>query len=64
MMDFLYFPEDKTEYIPSAIFMAVFMIGAVLTLYFFYKVSKKQEKAFNEKYHLEENASGDKDKKN
>ena len=40
---FLYFPEDKTEYIPAAIsFMALF-IAAVLTMRLIIKISKRQE---------------------
>jgi hypothetical protein len=39
---FLYFPEDKTEYIPAAITSFVFLIGAVLTMRFIIKVSKKE----------------------
>ncbi|MFB4169268.1 hypothetical protein [Virgibacillus sp. JSM 102003] len=50
MMEFLYFPEDKTEYIPAIIQLVIFMIGAVIVMYFFYKVSKKEEKKFNEQY--------------
>ena len=40
---FLYFPEDKTEYIPAAITMAIFMIGALLTFRIIIKVSKREE---------------------
>ena len=29
---FLYFPEDKSEYIPAGITAAVFLIAAVLTM--------------------------------
>ncbi|CAM3907660.1 hypothetical protein [Mesobacillus thioparans] len=39
---FLYFPEDKTEYIPAAITSLVFLIGAILTMRFIIKVSKKE----------------------
>ncbi|MEH7441357.1 hypothetical protein AABM38_20195 [Heyndrickxia sp. MSNUG] len=39
---FLYFPEDKTEYIPAAITSFVFLIGAILTMRFIIKVSKKE----------------------
>lgn len=51
-MYFLYFPEDKAEYIPASISLAIFMILAVITLYLFYKKSKKDEKYFDEKYEL------------
>ena len=39
---FLYFPEDKTEYIPAAITCFVFLIGAILTMRFIIKISKKE----------------------
>ncbi|MFZ3576794.1 hypothetical protein [Virgibacillus sp. DJP39] len=52
MMDFLYFPEDKTEYIPAIITLVIFMIGAAITMYYFYKHSEKEEKRFNEQYDL------------
>jgi type II secretory pathway pseudopilin PulG len=50
MMPFLYFPEDKSEYIPAIITLVVFIIAAAVVLYFFYKHSKKQEKQFNMEY--------------
>ena len=50
MMDFLYFPEDKAEYIPAFITLVIFMIGALAAMYLFYKKSKKEEKYFEEKY--------------
>ena len=40
---FLYFPEDKTEYIPAAISFTAFFIAAVLTMRVIVKVSKRQE---------------------
>lgn len=42
-MPFLYFPEDKSEYIPAAITMAIFGVIAVATFMLIRKVSKKQE---------------------
>ncbi|HLR62737.1 MAG TPA: hypothetical protein VK097_09885 [Lentibacillus sp.] len=50
MMEFLYFPEDKTEYIPAVITLVIFMIGAVLATYFFVKHSKKEAKKTEEQY--------------
>ncbi|HLR75833.1 MAG TPA: hypothetical protein VK077_11265 [Virgibacillus sp.] len=50
MMEFLYFPKDKSEYIPAFITLVIFMIGAVAAMYLFYKKSKKEEKYFEEKY--------------
>ena len=40
---FLYFPEDKTEYIPAGITMAIFMIAALVTFRLIQKVSKREE---------------------
>jgi flagellar biosynthesis/type III secretory pathway M-ring protein FliF/YscJ len=40
---FLYFPEDKTEYIPAGITMAIFMIAAILTFRIIQKISKREE---------------------
>jgi len=53
-MEFLYFPEDKAEYIPAFIMLVIFMIGAIAAMYLFYKKSKKDERYFNEKYNLNE----------
>ena len=53
-MEFLYFPEDKAEYIPAFIVLVIFMILAIATMYLFYKKSKKDEKYFDEKYGLNE----------
>lgn len=50
MMEFLYFPEDKSEYIPALIALVIFMIGAAFAMYFFYRKSKQEEKYFEEKY--------------
>lgn len=43
LMPFLYFPEDKSEYIPAAISFAFFMILLVLTFMWIKRNSKKQE---------------------
>ncbi|MBP2240485.1 preprotein translocase subunit YajC [Cytobacillus eiseniae] len=40
---FLYFPEDKTEYIPAGIALAIFALAAFFTFKFFIKISKKEE---------------------
>jgi phosphotransferase system glucose/maltose/N-acetylglucosamine-specific IIC component len=40
---FLYFPEDKTEYIPAAITMVVFTIAAFFAFRFIVKLSKKEQ---------------------
>jgi hypothetical membrane protein len=39
---FLYFPEDKTEYIPAAISFFIFLIMAVLVMRLIIKVSRKE----------------------
>lgn len=49
-MDFLYFPEDRSEYIPAFITLVIFMIGAVGAMVFFHKKSKAEEEYFDEKY--------------
>ncbi|AMX82471.1 hypothetical protein GS3922_01525 [Geobacillus subterraneus] len=41
---FLYFPEDKREYIPAAISFAVFFLIAVLTMRLILVISRRQEK--------------------
>ncbi|MCM3758640.1 hypothetical protein M3197_14340 [Sporosarcina aquimarina] len=43
LMPFLYFPEDKSEYIPAAISFAFFMVLLVLTFMWIQRHSKKQE---------------------
>ncbi|MBB5324402.1 flagellar biosynthesis/type III secretory pathway M-ring protein FliF/YscJ [Anoxybacillus tepidamans] len=40
---FLYFPEDKREYIPAAITSTLFLIAAILTMRLIIKISKRQE---------------------
>lgn len=43
---FLYFPEDKSEYIPAAISLTIFMAAAFFTMRFIVKYSKREaEKA-------------------
>ena len=42
-MPFLYFPEDKSEYIPAAISFVFFAILLVLTFRWIRRHSKKQE---------------------
>ena len=43
LMPFLYFPEDKSEYIPAAISFAVFMVLMIFAFRWIRKNSKKQE---------------------
>ncbi|EKN69457.1 hypothetical protein BABA_10366 [Neobacillus bataviensis LMG 21833] len=39
---FLYFPEDKSEYIPAVISLTIFMIAAFFTMRFIMKVSRRE----------------------
>ncbi|WP_307407153.1 hypothetical protein [Neobacillus ginsengisoli] len=48
LADFLYFPKDKSEYIPAAISFFFFFIGAVLTMRFIISHSKKEAKKAKE----------------
>jgi large-conductance mechanosensitive channel len=49
--NFLYFPEDKSEYIPAAISMSVFVLMAIGAFLLIKRVSKKEEQKTK---HLEE----------
>ncbi|MEH7275942.1 hypothetical protein [Neobacillus vireti] len=58
---FLYFPEDKSEYGPAAVTFIIFMIGAILTMRFIIKVSKreaKKAKELEEKVMSQHNSQG------
>lgn len=39
---FLYFPEDKSEYIPAGITSIIFVIGAIFTMRLIIRISKKE----------------------
>ena len=43
LMPFLYFPEDKSEYIPAAISFLVFMVLLLFAFRWIRRNSKKQE---------------------
>ncbi|WP_108670705.1 hypothetical protein [Peribacillus acanthi] len=45
---FLYFPEDKSEYIPAGITSFIFLVAAVITMRFIINVSKKEAKKAKE----------------
>jgi len=47
-MPFLYFPEDKSEYIPAAFSFAFFMLLLVLTFMWIQRNSKKQQEETKE----------------
>ncbi|WP_138420277.1 hypothetical protein [Aquibacillus sediminis] len=53
MMEFLYFPEDKTSYIPSIISLIIIVIGAIVTMYMFKRLSKKEEEKVDHQYQLD-----------
>ncbi|MRH44765.1 hypothetical protein GH741_19125 [Aquibacillus halophilus] len=53
MMEFLYFPEDKSLYFPAIISLLFFVIGAFVAMYLFHKSSKKEERRIDEKYQSE-----------
>ncbi|AWI13294.1 hypothetical protein NST54_14695 [Caldifermentibacillus hisashii] len=42
-MLYLYFPEDKSEYIPALISFTIFLIFCILTFRWIIKYSKKEE---------------------
>ena len=48
LMPFLYFPEDKSEYIPAAFSFFFFMILLVVTFTWIRRNSKKQEEETRE----------------
>jgi hypothetical protein len=45
---FLYFPKDKSEYIPAAITFLIFLIGALFTMRFIIVVSNREAKKAKE----------------
>jgi len=45
---FLYFPEDKSEYIPAFIQLAIISLLAYFTVKYFIKISKREEKKAKE----------------
>ncbi|MDO6846668.1 hypothetical protein Q4S57_01690 [Priestia megaterium] len=48
LMFLLYFPEDKTEYIPAFATMAIFVLAAVAVWRLIIKISKKEEEKTKE----------------
>ncbi|MFD1205451.1 MULTISPECIES: hypothetical protein [Sporosarcina] len=48
LMPFLYFPEDKSEYIPAAFSFVFFMILLAITFTWILRKSKKQEEETKE----------------
>lgn len=52
MMEFLYFPEDKSEYIPAIITLLLFIVAASVTMILIIKASHKEEKKTNDDYNM------------
>ena len=48
IVNFLYFPEDKSAYIPAAFQFLIFAILCVLAFRWIVKISKKQEEKTKE----------------
>lgn len=47
-MDFLYFPDDKSEYIPGIISIIIIFILSILIVWLLMKASRKQVKQLDE----------------
>ncbi|QFT90393.1 hypothetical protein FIU87_17265 [Bacillus sp. THAF10] len=45
---FLYFPEDKTEYIPAGITFVIFTIAAIIVFQLILKASKREKQKAEE----------------
>lgn len=54
MMEFLYFPEDKSEYLPAIVSLLVFIVFAAVTMIFIIKASQKEERNFEQSYKEEQ----------
>ncbi|AQL56607.1 hypothetical protein [Abyssicoccus albus] len=48
MMDFLYFPEDKTEYIPAMLSLTFFFILAFICYRIFVIKARKEEQSMKQ----------------
>ncbi|NRD76381.1 hypothetical protein HPT25_02620 [Bacillus sp. BRMEA1] len=48
LSDFLYFPQDKSDYIPATISLAFFMLLAFITMRIIIKISKREEEKAKE----------------
>jgi len=58
---FLYFPEDKSEYIPAAFWMLLFLVITILTFRWILRISKRQEEKTKE---LEEEVTRQREEQN
>jgi cbb3-type cytochrome oxidase subunit 3 len=62
-MEFLYFPEDKTEYIPGIISVIVIFILSLLIIWLLVRASKKEVKQLEDQgYTVTYDKDGDKKK--
>ncbi|PKR78122.1 hypothetical protein CEY16_09410 [Halalkalibacillus sediminis] len=50
MMEFLYFPEDKTEYLPAILMLILFTVIAFIAMRFIIKASNNEKKKFEEQF--------------
>jgi hypothetical protein len=48
LADFLYFPKDKSEYIPALISFSIFLIGAIFAMRYIIVISKREAKKAKE----------------
>ncbi|OEH94021.1 hypothetical protein [Bacillus solimangrovi] len=42
MFEYMYFPEDKTEYIPSIFMLLLVVVASVLFIVIFKRISRRQ----------------------
>ncbi|CDQ21309.1 hypothetical protein SAMN05192559_11273 [Halobacillus karajensis] len=54
MMEFLYFPQDKSEYIPAVIMLLLFIVGAAVTMIWIIRASQKEEQKIDQTYNVEQ----------
>jgi hypothetical protein len=59
MMEFLYFPEDKTEYIPSVIMLLIFMAGAIIATIYIRRHSAKELTKFEQEHYEKQEQTSD-----
>ncbi|GEN54254.1 MULTISPECIES: hypothetical protein [Halobacillus] len=62
MMEFLYFPQDKSEYIPAIVMLMLFIVFAAVTMIWFIKISQKEEQKVDQAYRLDEHANKENEK--
>lgn len=53
-MEFLYFPEDKTAYIPAVLMLLLFTAMAIVAMYWIRKVSQKEQDEVQKRYFKED----------